>query len=321
MKSILKLGFILITAMLLVSSAGVKKADAASSSLQFAVPVETARYKWSLALVRADNTMQLVPIQGELKTAAVNSGGTKVAYVIRTTDKLKVYTCDSQGKNSKMIVEYRSDKRNMQDFIDLLFTNNSNTLLMAKYIKNEISFLEYDFKKGQPRFLNKTEWKGMPFIVHSLDPGSGGQLVFKLDSHEGGGTAQQIWTMSAHSPGTSLFLELESPPTIINMVPDLSNKRVIASCSNTRNVAVRDQMKSMMIIDSAVKEPKSIIQDLVFENMTKSGNGNAVIWRCSKVGAEVKFKKYDLKTGKISDIPAAESAEKDAQNPVAVPGK
>jgi hypothetical protein len=310
MKSILKLGFILITAMLLVTSVGVKKADAASSALQFAVPVETIRYKWSLAMVRADNTMQLVPIQGELKTATVNASGSKVAYVIRDNDRLKVYTCDPQGKNQQMIVDYRSDKRNMQDFIDVLFTNNGNTLLMAKFIKAEISFLEYDFKKGQPRFLNKTEWKGMPFVVHSLDPGSGGQLVFKMDSHEGGGTTQQVWTMSAHTPGTSLFLELESPPTIIHMIPDMKNKRVIASCANTRNVAVRDQMKSMMIIDSVKKEPKSIIQDLIFDNLTISGDGNAIIWRCTKIGSDMKFKKYDLRTGKISSIPAEESAEK-----------
>jgi hypothetical protein len=282
------------------------------------VPVETTRYKWSLALIRADNTLKLVPVQGELKSATVNSGGSKIAYVIRTTDRLEVYTCDSQGKNQKKLVDYRSDKRNMQDFIDILFTGNGSKLLMAKFIKDEISFLEFDFNKGQPRFLNKSEWKGMPFVIHSLDPGNNGQLVFKMESREGGGTSQEIWTMSARSAATSLFLEIESPPTIINMIPDMRNKRVIASCSDTRNVAVRNQEKSLKIVDSAKKEPKLIIKDLNFDNMAKSGDGNYVIWRCSKIGSEMQFKKYDLRNGKITSIPAEVSGEKDAKKPAVV---
>jgi hypothetical protein len=310
---ILMVGFFLIT--------GVQEVKAAYSPFEFAVPVETERYKYAIALIRQDNSMELIPVEGELTTAAMSPRGDKVVYVIRDKDKLTVYSCGTDGKNVREITDYRSDRRNIQDFIDVQFIKGGDMFVMAKLIKGEIGYIEHNFKKDRTRFISKSEWKGMPFTIHNVDPYNDGTLVFKLNSHQGGSVLQQIWIAEVYGEGMNLFLEIEAPPSIFDIIPDMRNKRVFVIGTQTRNPSVRNTSKSLMLIENMEDEPTVLADDTNFLSFAISYDGKFIIWRYSSVGGEIKFKRYNVDTGEITMIPAETEAEGEAAaKPVAPTG-
>lgn len=298
---ILMVGFFLIT--------GIQEVKAAYSPFEFAVPVETERYNYAIALVRQDNTMELIPVEGELTTATISPRGDKVVYVVRDKDKLTVYSCGTDGKNVKAITDYRSDRRNIQDFIDVQFIKGGDMFIMAKLIKGEIAYIEHNFKKDRTRFISKSEWQGMPFTIHNVDPYNDGMLVFKLNSHQGGTVLQQIWTAEVYGEGMSLFLEIEAPPSIFDIIPDMRNKRVFVIGTQTRNPSVKNTNKSLMLIENMEDEPKVLANDINFFSYAISYDGRSIIWHYTTVDSKPKFKRYNVDTGEITMIPSEAGAE------------
>ncbi len=306
---------------------GIHGVKAAYSPFDFAIPVETERYKYAIALIRQDDTMELIPVEGELTCATISPRGDRVAYVIRDKDKLTVYKCSTDGSNVKEVTNYRSDRRNIQDFIDVRFIKGGDMLVMTKFIKSEIAYIEHNFKKDRTRFISKSEWRGMPFTIHTIDPHNDGMLVFKLNSHQGGTVLQQIWTADVYGEGVTLFLELEAPPSIFDVIPDMPNKRVFVIGTQTRNPSVKNTGKSLMLIENMEDEPVVLADDVNFLNVDISADRKSIVWRYSNVGGDVKdkpyknvkLKRYRIDTGEITMIPAEPEAEGGASVEPALP--
>ncbi|MFH1514867.1 MAG: hypothetical protein ABIG42_05335 [bacterium] len=307
--------FSLFLSVFLISHTGI--AHAAYSPVEFAVPVETEKYKWAIGMIHQDNSLDLIPVKGTLVDAAISPDGQRLAYVIRESDRLTVYKSDASGKNPVAVTYYRSDRRNVYDFIEVDFIKNGSYLMMVKFIKNEIAFIEHNFSKNTTRFLSKSEWRGMPFIIRSLDPVGDGLLVFKLNQYSGGDMLQQIWSMSSTDDGMSLFLELEAPPSIMDVIPDMKNKIIYAVGTQTKNVTVKNTKKSLMIIRNMEDEPEVISQGGEYFSLGISKDRKSIIWRYTPVGKgeSVKFKRYNVITHETTVIPA-ESDTKGADGAV-----
>lgn len=275
---------------------------AATSQVEFAMPVETKRMSYSLALIRRDNSIAVFPMEKEVRRATVSPDGSRIAYVIRDGDHLQVFIMTPDGKNKKLAEDYRSDERNFQDFVDIKFVKNGKFLLITRFLKNQLGFVEYNLASGKPRFLKKSEWQGAPTTVYRTDSYGNGCLVFERSNNEGNRVIQQIWTAGAYDGVYSLFLELESPPSILDMVPDLSRKRIFASGTPTRHASARNTTKNLFLITSSKEDPKELAKDTLFVNLTISNDGNSVIWQDSLFSNGIKFRKYDIKSDKVIDI-------------------
>jgi len=301
MKPILRILLVLFSVGMIFAG-GAREARAAGSPIEFAIPVETKRTVDAIALIHRDDTAKLLPVEGNLKRATVNPSGGKIAYVIRDGDHLKVYLCDPNGQNKKLAEDYKSEERNFQDFVDIRFIKGGRILLIARFLKNEISFIEYDMQKGKPRFINKLEWQGPPTSTYRIDSYNGGTLVYAKNSNQGSHILQQVWMVGAYAGKFALFLELEAPPSILDMVPDLKNKRIFASGTATRHLSAKNTIKNLMLVDSIKKQPKNLTDDPLFLNMTMSDDGNSIAWVSSTYQNGIKFKRYKINSGKVVEI-------------------
>lgn len=295
--------------------------QAASSMYDFAMPTEVDRQNSGIALIRQDNTMKILKVDGQVLACTMNPAGNKVAYTIRDSDRLKVIISDPDGNSIKQVCDYKSDTRHMNDFIDLRFIKNGQILIMTKFIKDEMSFLEYDVAKNRTRFLNKTIWKAGSFNIHNMDAMDNGLLVFKVTKQTGGDVLQQFWTAGAYKEGTSVFMELEAPPTIMDIVPDLKNKRLICVGVDARHVSGKNVKKSLMIVKSMADEPQILLENELFRNLAFSNDGKYVLWRSNPTGSPNQFKRYNLATGEVNVIPPeaeGEKKQKDGAGPMPV---
>ena len=192
---------------------------------------------------------------------------------------------------------------------------------MTKFIKSEISYIEYNFRKDRTRFISRSEWKGMPFTIHSMDSFENGKLVFKLNNHQGGSVLQQIWTADVYGDGAVLYLEIEAPPSIFDVIPDMKNRKMYVIGTESRNPSVRKTNKSLMEIVNMEDEPKILANDTNFLNVDISADRKSIVWRSNSVNPEeiVILKRYNVDTGEITTIPAAEETESEESSPVGTP--
>lgn len=310
MKFSIKLGLMILLVGAFLA-AGIQEAKAAYSPFDFAIPVETKRYEFSIALIRQDNTMKLIPVEGNLTCAAISPRGDKVAYVIKEKERLTVFKCGVDGNNVEEITHYRCDSRNIQDFIELRFIKGGDMLIITKFIKSEIAFIEHNLKKDRTRFISKTEWKGTPFNVRAVDPFSNGKLIFKLSSHQGGRIIQQIWSSDVYGDGATLFLEIEAPPSIFDVIPDMKNNRIFIVGTQSRNPSVRTTNKSLMLVVNMEDEPEILANDANFLNVDISADRKSIVWRSNSVNPEkvILLKRYNMDTGEVTTIPAEPETE------------
>ena len=296
---------------------------AASSPVDFAIPVETKRMSYAIALIHRDNTVKILPMDKEVKRATVSPDGARIAYVAREDDHLKVYMCTPDGKNKKAVEDYRSSENNFQDFIDVRFIKNGKSLLIARFLKNQLGFVEYNIASGKLKFLKKSEWQGAPTTIYRTDTYNNGCLVFTRFNNEGNKVIQQIWGANAQDGSYTLFFEIETPPSIVDMVPDMNRKRVFATGTQTRHVSARNANKSLMLITSSKEDPKKLVDDTIFMNLTISNDGNSIIWQSSNYVNGIKFRRYDLKAGKTTEIKLEGSADEktEAKMGTIVPSK
>lgn len=296
-----------IIAVLLVTS---KPVDAAFAPFDFAIPTERDRFQNAIALIRQDNTMELIDIDyQELHHATINHNGTKIAYSIRHDNRIKVFIANTDGSNPIEVCDYRSDPRNVSDFIAVRFIRNGQILLMARFIRNELAFLEYDVARNRTRFLRRIDWQTGALDIYSVDVSDNGKFAFKSARHMGGNILQQVWTSHGYEDKTGVSFEMEAPPTIVGFASDLDNNRIFAVTTNTRHMPVREVPKSLSIIDGVNKEPKVLLTGELFLQLQMSNDGRYLIWRSTPVGEKPKFKRYNIATGEISEIPAATEEE------------